>query len=100
MIRARAIIYLAMVFAVFGGCTPRARENGRASITERIGTADDRGARAPAANSAAAQTERATAAEEYFRKNTGGDEDEFDGMKRGLPMLLFIALIAAAIGAL
>lgn len=100
MIRARAIVCFAIVFTVLGGCTPRAREKGRARISERMNTADNRGANAPVAKTATPKTERASAAEEYFHKDTGGDKDEFGGMKGGLPMLLFIGLLAAAVGAL
>lgn len=100
MSRARAIVCFAIVFSVLGGCTPRAREKGRARIAERMSAVDNRGASAPAANASAPQAEKTTAAEAYFHKDTDADKDEFGGMKGGLPMLLFIGLLAAAVGAL
>ena len=96
MIRARAVLCLVMVSTVLGACAPRARiaqTDSRAAISRRMSPAENRETSAP-------QTERVPAAEEYFNKDTGRDEDEFGGMKGGLPMLLFIGLIAAAVGAL
>jgi len=102
MMRARAAAYLVLSLTFLGACAPRARlAQGAGDITvgERLTPEEKRNLSARAGGSAP-QKERGAEAEEYFHKETGIDDGEVGGMKGGLPMLLFIALIALVIGAL
>ncbi len=97
----RTLLCLAMSLAILGACSPRARltrAGDRSGAIERTSPEDTRAAAAALSGASAPQAQRVPAAERYFQKDTGTDDGEFSGMKGGLPMLLFVALLAAAVG--